>query len=113
MQPRERDTTGKFDRTDYSVAVKNRGHQPNPWKWEIYRAGRSSPSRFPNFQKALAKQIPRRERRTGQQGKKQRVGYGAANDPVCCSKNPMGHDQGEDSDHEPELHDHPLIHQQA
>jgi len=28
---------------DFSVAVKNRGRPPNPWKWEIYRAGRSSP----------------------------------------------------------------------
>jgi len=43
MQPRERDATGKFDRTDYSVVVKSRGTPPNPWKWEIYRAGRSSP----------------------------------------------------------------------
>ena len=44
MQPGERDTMGKFDRTDYSVVVKNiRRTGPNPWKWEIYRAGRSSP----------------------------------------------------------------------
>ena len=28
---------------DYSVVVKNRGSPPNPWRWEIYRAGRSSP----------------------------------------------------------------------
>jgi hypothetical protein len=33
----------EFDCTDYSVVVKNRGTPPNPWKWEIYRAGRSSP----------------------------------------------------------------------
>jgi hypothetical protein len=32
-----------FDRTDYSVVVKNRGRPPKAWKWEIYRAGRSSP----------------------------------------------------------------------
>jgi hypothetical protein len=32
-----------FDRTDYSVVVKNRAPPPSPWKWEIYRAGRSSP----------------------------------------------------------------------
>jgi hypothetical protein len=32
-----------FDDTDYSVVVKNRGTPPNPWRWEIYRAGRSSP----------------------------------------------------------------------
>jgi len=32
-----------FDNTDYSVVVKNRGSPPNPWRWEIYRAGKSSP----------------------------------------------------------------------
>jgi hypothetical protein len=34
-----------FDRTDYSVVVKNRAPPPNSWRWEIYRAGRSSPIR--------------------------------------------------------------------
>jgi hypothetical protein len=29
-----------FDRTDYSVVVKNRA--PIGWRWEIYRAGRST-----------------------------------------------------------------------
>jgi hypothetical protein len=33
----------RFDDTDYSVVVKNRGSPPNPWKWEIYRAGKSNP----------------------------------------------------------------------
>jgi hypothetical protein len=32
-----------FDRTDYSVVVKNMAPLPSSWKWEIYRAGRSSP----------------------------------------------------------------------
>ena len=32
-----------FDLTDYSVVVKNRAPPPRSWKWEIYRAGRSSP----------------------------------------------------------------------
>jgi len=32
-----------FDRTDYSIVVKNRAPLPNSWRWEIYRAGRSSP----------------------------------------------------------------------
>jgi hypothetical protein len=31
------------DNADYSVVVKNRGSPPNPWKWEIYRAGKASP----------------------------------------------------------------------
>jgi hypothetical protein len=30
---------GGFDDTDYSV----RAPPPNAWRWEIYRAGRSSP----------------------------------------------------------------------
>jgi hypothetical protein len=33
----------QFDRTDYSVVVKNRAPPPKSWRWEIYRAGRSSP----------------------------------------------------------------------
>ena len=28
--------------TDFSVVVKKRSKPPNPWRWEIYRAGRSS-----------------------------------------------------------------------
>jgi hypothetical protein len=26
-------------RSDFSVVIKNKGKPPNPWKWEIYRAG--------------------------------------------------------------------------
>jgi hypothetical protein len=29
--------------SDYSVVVKNRAPPPNSWRWEIYRAGRSTP----------------------------------------------------------------------
>jgi hypothetical protein len=32
----------RFDSSDYSVVVMN-GFPPNAWRWEIYRAGRSSP----------------------------------------------------------------------
>ena len=28
--------------TDFSMVIKTRGKRPGPWKWEIYRAGRSS-----------------------------------------------------------------------
>jgi hypothetical protein len=31
----------KAELTDFSVVVKSRGKLPNPWKWKIYRAGRS------------------------------------------------------------------------
>jgi hypothetical protein len=27
----------------YSVVVKHRARPPKPWRWEIYRAGRTSP----------------------------------------------------------------------
>ena len=33
----------RFDASDYSVVVKNKGSPPNVWRWEIYRVGRSSP----------------------------------------------------------------------
>jgi hypothetical protein len=29
--------------TDYSVVVKHRAPAPKSWRWEIYRAGRTSP----------------------------------------------------------------------
>ena len=32
-----------IDHLDFSVVVKNRAKPPRQWKWEIYRAGRSSP----------------------------------------------------------------------
>jgi hypothetical protein len=32
----------QYTRSDFSVAVKSSGKPLYPWKWEIYRAGRSS-----------------------------------------------------------------------
>jgi hypothetical protein len=32
-----------LDYADFSVVVKNRAKLPKPWRWEIYRAGRSNP----------------------------------------------------------------------
>jgi hypothetical protein len=32
----------RYEQADFSVVVKSRGRPPNPWRWEIYRAGRSS-----------------------------------------------------------------------
>jgi hypothetical protein len=32
-----------FDPSDYSFVVKRRGASAKPWRWEIYRAGRSGP----------------------------------------------------------------------
>jgi hypothetical protein len=33
----------RFDRSDFSVVVKLRAPPPKSWRWEIYRAARSSP----------------------------------------------------------------------
>ena len=47
--------TGRFDDTDYSVVVKIRGSPPNPWRWEIYRAGKSHPiGQSPVFFRTMA-----------------------------------------------------------
>jgi len=32
-----------IEHEDFSVVVKNRAPPPKSWRWEIYRAGRSSP----------------------------------------------------------------------
>jgi hypothetical protein len=48
---KEKSSPGRFggyiaamiDHEDFSVVVKNRAHPPKPWRWEIYRAGRTSP----------------------------------------------------------------------
>ena len=36
-------TQAMIEHSDFSVVVKNRAPLPKPWRWEIYRAGRSSP----------------------------------------------------------------------
>ncbi len=32
-----------IEHPDFSVVVKDRAAAPKPWRWEIYRAGRTSP----------------------------------------------------------------------
>ena len=45
----------KFDPADYSVVVRRRASPPKPWRWEIYRAGRSVPvDRSPGFFEGMA-----------------------------------------------------------
>ncbi|MGC1355453.1 MAG: hypothetical protein WA851_06620 [Xanthobacteraceae bacterium] len=34
---------------DYNLAIKNRGHPPKSWRWEIYAAGKSKPVRQSEF----------------------------------------------------------------
>jgi hypothetical protein len=38
-----------FSPIDYSLAIKNRGHPPKSWRWEIYAAGKSKPVRQSEF----------------------------------------------------------------
>jgi hypothetical protein len=33
----------ELDPADYSFVVKRRGSPATPWRWEIYRAGKSAP----------------------------------------------------------------------
>jgi hypothetical protein len=33
---------GPYQRSDYSVVVKNRASPPKSWRWEIYRAGNAN-----------------------------------------------------------------------
>ena len=37
----------KLDPTDFSFVVKRRGSSSRPWRWEIYRAGKSDPLERP------------------------------------------------------------------
>jgi len=32
-----------IEHPDFSVVVKSKASPPKPWRWEIYRAGRTSP----------------------------------------------------------------------
>jgi hypothetical protein len=48
----------EFDPSDYSIVVKRRGSPAKPWRWEIYRAGRSGPVKSsPVFFESLAEAI--------------------------------------------------------
>jgi hypothetical protein len=45
----------RFDDADYSIVVRNQAPAPNSWRWEIYRAGTSSPiGQSPTFFRTMA-----------------------------------------------------------
>ena len=45
----------EVDPADYSVVVKRRGNPPQPWRWEIYCAGKNDPvERSPVFFERMA-----------------------------------------------------------
>lgn len=37
------------DPSDYTLAIKNRGRPPKPWRWEIYVAGKGKPVLHSDF----------------------------------------------------------------
>jgi hypothetical protein len=39
----------KYAEYDYTLAIKNKGLPPQPWRWEIYLAGKSKPVRQSEF----------------------------------------------------------------
>jgi hypothetical protein len=38
-----------FSSSDFTLAIKNKGRPPKPWRWEIYAAGKSKPVRQSEF----------------------------------------------------------------
>ena len=40
--------------SDYSLAVKRRGRDPLPWRWEIYVAGKSNPAMTSTFYETMS-----------------------------------------------------------
>lgn len=38
-----------FNPSDYTLAIKNKGRPPKPWRWEIYAAGKSKPVQQSDF----------------------------------------------------------------
>src|SRR6476646_10281229 len=82
-----------FDPSDYSFVVKRRGSPAKPWRWEIYRAGRSglvecSPGFFESMAEAakegpLDASWPNRPRETHKlrrMNKRRRISYGCLYD---------------------------------
>jgi hypothetical protein len=39
----------QYAENDYTLAIKNKGRPPKPWRWEIYAAGKSKPMRQSEF----------------------------------------------------------------
>ena len=44
----------KHEEYDYSLAIKNKGRPPKPWRWEIYLAGKSKPVRQSEFLETMS-----------------------------------------------------------
>ena len=44
----------KYADYDYTLAIKNKGRPPKPWRWEIYLAGKSKPVRQSEFLETMS-----------------------------------------------------------
>jgi hypothetical protein len=38
-----------FNPSDFTLAIKNKGRPPRPWRWEIFAAGKSKPVQESEF----------------------------------------------------------------
>ena len=43
-----------FNPADYTIAIKNRGRPPKPWRWEIYVAGKNKPVQQSDFFESMS-----------------------------------------------------------
>jgi hypothetical protein len=48
------DSVSSAEPSDYTLAIKNRGRPPKPWRWEIYVAGKSKPVLQSDFFETMA-----------------------------------------------------------
>jgi hypothetical protein len=75
-----------FDPADYSVVVKLRGNPPNPWRWEIYRAGRWGPlESSPDFFSSMA--AAAKDGKKGPRALASRTGGVTAKRPTAANSN--------------------------
>ena len=44
----------KYAEYDYTLAIKNKGRPPKPWRWEIYLAGKNKPVRQSEFLETMS-----------------------------------------------------------
>jgi hypothetical protein len=46
-----------FDPLDYTLAVKNKGRDPRPWRWEIHAAGKGKAVQQSDFFETMSEAI--------------------------------------------------------
>ena len=48
------DTLPWLKPSDFTLAIKNKGRAPKPWRWEIYVAGRRKPAQQSDFFESMS-----------------------------------------------------------